>query len=175
MHSASSRCIGSIPATRQSCRLNARSRLAIGRTICPAWCARAAMNACVSHWSAQRARLRPVNTPCSIRAIAVSAAASSRVASIQCPRPQREESLIILFFRWRGHDGQLQGANDAQGRRTAIRYLESRGAEVDECGPPALLVEGTAREPVALRGLRQCDEGGYRGAAQVGAEGAAES
>src|SRR3984885_660281 len=100
--------------------------------------------------------------PCSNKGRRVSASASSRVASIPSWRRQPEESLIILFFRWRGHDGQLQGANDAQGRRATIRYLEPRGAEVDECGPPALLVEGTAREPVALRGRRQCDEGRYR-------------
>src|ERR1700722_1128355 len=111
--------------------------------------------------------------PCSIKARAVSAAASSRAASIPSWRRQPEQSLIILFFRWRGHDGQLQGANDAQGGRATIRYLKSRGAEVAECGPPALFAENTARESVALRGRRQRDQGRYRGASQVGREGAA--
>src|ERR1700723_1927153 len=108
--------------------------------------------------------------PFSTRARAVSAAASSRAASIPSWRRQPEESLIILFFRWRGHDGQLQGANDAQGGRATIRYLKSRGAQVAECGPPALFAEDTARESVAVRGRRQCDKGRYRGAAQVGPE-----
>src|ERR1700684_70907 len=100
--------------------------------------------------------------PCSIKARAVSAAASSRAASIPSWRRQPEESLIILFFRWRGHDGQLQGANDAQGGRATVRHLKSRGAEVAQRGPLAFLAKNIAGEFAAIRGRRERDEGRYR-------------
>src|SRR3984957_21199822 len=97
--------------------------------------------------------------PCSTRARAVSAAASSRAASIPSWRRQPKESLIILFFRWRGHDGQLQGANDAQGGRATIRHLESRGTEVAQRGPAAFLAKNLAGEFGATRGRREGDDG----------------
>src|SRR6204780_5830827 len=111
---------------------------------------------------------------CFIAASAAWAAASLRSDSIARSRLTLPESLIILFFPRRGHDGQVQGANDAQGGRATIRHLESRGAEVAQRRPPAFFPEGSAGKSPAIRRRHQCHQERYRGAAEVGSEGIAQ-
>ena len=78
-------------------------------------------------------------------------------------------------FRWRGHDGQLQGKDDARGGHAELRDLSLAALEVAQRRPPAFLAEDPAREPAALRGRRQRQEERYRGAARLGSEGGAAS
>src|SRR5258708_27546767 len=132
------------------------------------------MSAGVQRGTVRRGRSLRGSTRWSTAANAVSEAVSLHAASIPSSRRHAAESLIILFFRWRGHDGQLQGTNDAQGGHAAIRHLESRGPQVPQCGAAAVFLEDIAGESAAIRRRRQCDEGRYRGAAQLGTEGASE-
>src|SRR5580698_2028124 len=101
---------------------------------------------------------------------AASAAGSSPSDAIPRALPKRAESLIILIFRWRGHDGQLQGTDGAQCRSSAIRNLESGGLKVAERRSPALFIENLVGKPAALRRWRECHEERHRSAPQVGSK-----
>ncbi len=108
MPSMWSRCIGSTAgaAAADAARLHREDPLSAER---PGVLRRAAARG--SPWRVTLARARArgdarASTRCSTAASAVSAAASSRGASTQRPRAAaRTNRLIILFFRWRGHDG----------------------------------------------------------------------
>ena len=66
---------------------------------------------------------------------------AERHPSVQPRGPPSASSLIILFFRWRDHDGQLQGKDDAR-----------RGqAEIEICSLAALKSQGVDRLPFSLK------------------------